>query len=159
MSTRDGTYMGKVQESARKAVSEVMPSGFFGATQTGAAHAAATGTAQAAQPATSLLPTKADLANTVDALKTWYASAFGLVQRYAHSHLFVAALCFLCVFLILIVANPPFVQQALPNQHELDNAPVSVRLVLTYSVFCVALLLGWPLIASWTPRAVSRLKD
>jgi hypothetical protein len=46
------------------------------------------------------------------------------------------------------------VQQTLPNQHELDNAPVSYRLVLVYALLSVALLIGWPVIAAWAPRAL-----
>jgi hypothetical protein len=144
MATRDGTYMNKMAQAARKIVSEVA--------QPASAPAASANTTAPSVP--QLLPTNVDFKGSLDALKTWYASAFDAGHRYAHSQLFVSSLCFVIVFLILIIFNPPFVQQTLPNQHELDNAPVSYRLVLVYALLSVALLIGWPVIATWAPRAL-----
>ena len=75
------------------------------------------------------------------------------VMQYAHTQLFAAIVCFLIVLLMLVWAQPPFVQEA--HSHALDNAPVSLTAVLAYSALAAGTMLAWPTLTALWPHAAA----
>lgn len=68
---------------------------------------------------------------------TFWTNLQELAIKYGNTQLVALIIVFFVSLIILYCANPPFVQQSVPNQHPLQDGPVSLKAVLVCSTLMV----------------------
>lgn len=112
-----------------------------------AAAAAVTGTATAGAVMNNVLQSGSQAWNQV---ASFWNGLYEFALKYGNTELVALTVIFFLTVLILYLANPPFVQQSVPNQHPLQDGPVSPKAVLICGVIMVVSCVMAPII--WKRR-------
>jgi hypothetical protein len=117
------------------------------ATPPAAAAAAAPTTAPTAAAATTMSSVLQSGSSALARVMSFWSGFQEYAIKYGNTEVVALTIIFFLTVLILYLSNPPFVQQSVPNQHPLQDGPVSPKAVficgVTMVLSCVLAPILW----------------